>query len=329
MKKLILFFAAIFTLAACSNDFELTEDWKDITLVYGLLNQGDSVQYIRIEKAFLDPTTSAITIAQIADSLYYENIEVELREFRPNGGGGSVYQLQRVNAEDEGFTREDGVFATSPNYLYKLNQAVNEEYTYSLVITKADGSEVTAETRICEDFELTSPAEFITSLRFEAGQETTFRWNSKTNTKFYNFKILFNYREAPNASSPFVNKTLVWEIEEISKPNTTSLVRVSTMGESFYQFVAAELEPGYIRQFESINLEIGAGAKDLLNYLEIGQINSGITGSDVIPTYSNISDGGFGLFSSRYYKKIPTDYDLNGPTLDSLKLGYRTNDLGF
>lgn len=328
MKRLILFISIAFTFSFCTNDFDLTEDWEDITVVYGLLNQSDSVQYIRIEKAFLDPNTSAITIAQVADSLYYENISVELREFRPNGSGGSVYQLQRVNAEDEGFTREDGTFASSPNYVYKLAQPVNEEYTYSLVITKDDGREIKAETKICEDFELTSPAEFVTDLRFEDGREATFRWNAPSNSKFFNFKILINYREAVSASAPFEDKTLAWEIEEFAKPNSTGLVRVSTFGEEFYQHIASELEPGFVREFVGIDLQIGAGAEDLLNYLEIGQVNSGITGADIVPTYSNISDGGFGLFSSRYFKTIGS-YGLNGPTLDSLKSGYRTINLGF
>jgi hypothetical protein len=329
MKKLILFLAAIFALMACSNDFDLTEDWKDITVVYGLLDQSQDVQYIRIEKAFLDPKTSAITIAQIADSLYYDNITVQLQVFQANGTGGNAYQLQRVNAEDEGFTREDGVFSTAPNYLYKFTQPLNQNLTYRLVITKNDGEEVKAETGICEDFEITSPFDTTVALRFKPGAETIFRWNTKTNTKFYNTKVLITIKEAPIGNpNNFVTKTLVWKTDDILKPNSTGLVRASVMGEEFYKFIASELESGYVRELTGIKIQVGAGAADLLNYLEIGQINSGITGADVIPTFTNISGDNYGIFSSRYYKTFGT-YQVDAITLDSLATGYRTIDLGF
>lgn len=329
MKKLILFLATILILSACSNDFDLTEDWKDITVVYGLLDQSQDVQYIRIEKAFLDPATSAITIAQISDSLFYNNIRVELRAFQPNGSGGSVYPLQRVNAEDEGFDREEGVFANSPNYLYKLDQPLDDELTYRLVITKDDESEITAETGICEDFDITSPFDTTVAIQFKSGTNTNFRWNTKPNSKFFNSKIIIRIKEAPTADpTNFTFRTLVWDIPGLVKPNENGLAKAEINGDNFYEFIASQLEPGFVRELDGIQIRIGAGAEDLLNYLEIGQVNSGITGSDVIPTYTNISGDSYGIFSSRNYKTFGS-YGVNASTLDSLESGYRTNDLGF
>ena len=55
MKKLMLlattYMVALFF--SCSNDFEVNADWKDIPIVYGLLDIKDSAYYIRLEKAFL------------------------------------------------------------------------------------------------------------------------------------------------------------------------------------------------------------------------------------------------------------------------------------
>ncbi|MFK7946802.1 MAG: hypothetical protein AB8G11_04380 [Saprospiraceae bacterium] len=334
MNKILLFTFTILLITSCSNDFDLTEDWKDITVAYGLLDQSQAVQYIRVEKAFLDPTTSAITIAQIADSLYYDNIRVELRAFRPNNPGGSIFPLQRVNAEDEGFTREDGIFATSPNYLYKLEEPIDEDFTYRLVITKGDGSTIEAETKICEDFEITSPFSLTSPLDFDAeegGQSSIFRWNSKTNSKFYNVKMLIEIRETditdPNSTT---NRKLVWNIVDNVKPNTTGLVRIEPSGIEFFNFLANELEPGFTRQLVGVELVIGAGGEALLEYIETGQVNAGITGADLIPTYTNL-DGGdaYGIFSSRFYKTFGQYQSFTTETLDSLSDGYRTNDLGF
>lgn len=329
MKKLLLFFATILILNACSNEFDLTEDWKDITVVYGLLDQSQSVQYIRVEKAFLDPKTSAITIAQVADSLYYDNIKVELQAFQPNGSGGTVHQLQRVNAVDEGFTRAEGTFATAPNYLYKLTAPLDEELTYRLVVTKNDGSEITAETEICEDFELTRPIDISTTLQFKSGSGTSLRWNGKSNAKFFNLKLLIHIKEAPaNNPTNFQTKTLVWEIPDYVTPNENGLAQSVIQGENFYEFIASKLETGYVRELEGISIKVGAGAEDLLKYLEIGQVNAGITGADVIPIYTNLSGDSYGVFSSRYYKTFGS-YGVNAVTEDSLSNGYRTNDLGF
>ena len=72
MKKLLLLLPVLaLILSQCSNDFDVTADWKEIPVVYAFLNPKDSAHYIRVEKAFLDPETSAYTIADIADSLYY------------------------------------------------------------------------------------------------------------------------------------------------------------------------------------------------------------------------------------------------------------------
>lgn len=334
MNKILLFTLSLFLVSGCSNDFDLIEDWKDITVVYGLLDQSQANQYLRVEKAFLDPTTSAITIAQIADSLYYDNIKVELREFRPNSTGGNVYELQRVNAEDEGFTREEGVFATSPNYLYKLDQPINEEFTYRLVITKNDGSPtIEAETRICEDFDITSPFDTTIPIRFDSDgdQPTRFRWSSTTNSKFYNAKILVEISEAPSSDpSNVTNRKLVWNITDNIKPNDNGLVSLEVSGSSFFEFMSESLEPGFNRQLIGIELVVGAGAQALLEYIEIGQVNAGITGADLIPTYTNIEgDESYGVFSSRYYKTFGQYQIFDASTLDSLSSGYRTNNLGF
>jgi len=50
MKKLLFLFITIFALTSCENDFDLTEDWKDVTVVYGLLNQSDQFSISELKK---------------------------------------------------------------------------------------------------------------------------------------------------------------------------------------------------------------------------------------------------------------------------------------
>ncbi len=105
MRKILVLLIACcvsVSLQNCSNEFELTEKWKDITVVYGLLDGSDTAQYILIEKAFLDESTSALLIAQNPDSLFYNNIIVEMQEIPVSGGSGSFFVLDRVDANLEG-----------------------------------------------------------------------------------------------------------------------------------------------------------------------------------------------------------------------------------
>src|SRR5437868_9126208 len=107
---------------SCSTDFEVTTAWKDETIVYGLLDKSDTAQYIKIEKAFLDPNTNALTIAQIPDSLYYNELNVELQQYT-NHQLVNSFPLVKVDGNSEGLVKDTGIFAQSPNILYKLGPA--------------------------------------------------------------------------------------------------------------------------------------------------------------------------------------------------------------
>jgi len=151
----VLFAAVLWQ--SCSNDFELNADFKDIPIVYGFIDINDEDHYIRIQRAFLDGETSAIQIAQIHDSIYYDNIDVSLLV-----NGNQSFTLEEINGEDVGIFKEEGAFANSPNTLYTISQAEIglqgcDEVT--LVINRGDNlPPVTATTTIVGDVtEITQP----------------------------------------------------------------------------------------------------------------------------------------------------------------------------
>ncbi|KAA3638695.1 MAG: hypothetical protein DWQ02_04770, partial [Bacteroidetes bacterium] len=76
MKNIGLILLATLSITACTTDFQLEGEWKDIPVVYGFISVADTAHYIRVEKAFLEPGGDANQIAQIADSLYYDNATV-------------------------------------------------------------------------------------------------------------------------------------------------------------------------------------------------------------------------------------------------------------
>ena len=112
----ILLIASVVLIAACDNELELVSEYENIPITYGLLNRSDTAQYIRVEKAFVDPAKSALLLAQEPDSLYYEDLVVQL----VNRSLNETYTLERVDGNLEGYPRDTGIFANSPNWMYKI-----------------------------------------------------------------------------------------------------------------------------------------------------------------------------------------------------------------
>ena len=79
---LLLIITSIFT--SCDDDFSINDKWKDITIVYGLLNNSDTAQYIKINKAFLG-NGDVYEMAAVSDSIQYDiELDVKLLEYKLN-----------------------------------------------------------------------------------------------------------------------------------------------------------------------------------------------------------------------------------------------------
>src|SRR5688572_28707683 len=93
MKKLLGLAGIVFLFSMCSTEIDLLDDWEETTVVYGLIDQSQPVQYIRIQKAFLGPE-NAYAMAQQYDSINYVN-ELQVRMERlDNDAIDSVIYLQ-------------------------------------------------------------------------------------------------------------------------------------------------------------------------------------------------------------------------------------------
>lgn len=313
---------ALFT--SCDNELVVTDNWKDIPVVWALLNKSDTAHYIRLEKAFLDPNTSALDIAQRPDSLYYENATVSLKRVN----NGQVFQLQRVNGDLEGYPRDGGVFAQTPNWLYKIkanviNLVIGEKY--ELVVDRGDGSPVvTAETIILPKPVLRNPVKG-SQLSFKRGSLFTIMWNEMPDAGIFDVKIRFHYQERnPVTGNFYIPKSFEWTVVKNLRANETQM-----QGVDFYNQIKANLDVNVesTRIFDSLDIIIWAGGKDLEEYIRITQANFGITSTQDIPRYTNLSEG-VGIFDSRNVSYV-TGFRLGAVSLDSLRNSSITGNLNF
>lgn len=342
LKQLSLLLLLIIGLSACSNDFDLIDSKNEIPVVYGVLSPFDTAHYIRIERAFADENKSAIELAQNIDSLYYNDVDVQLIRKRDN----ATYTLKRVDGNKEGYKRESGPFINEPNYLYKIKASdinLEKNQVYKLVIKRKDGSIITeAETLVLPQMSfIENRTLFGFPPKFNANTAFTVAWStdgSIENSKMFDIQMLFKIRETPKDGSPEQVIDLTWNIVKNYVPSGNNLIVGSntaiyrtdaTEPLAFYKFLAlqfANSKPA-TRKIESIQIKVTGVGNELYSYYTIGNINTGITGTEVTPTYTNIKNG-YGVLSSKG-QFITQNFSLSDKSLVELTSGSITGNLGF
>jgi len=328
MKKILtslLIPAALFLLTACSEKFNVAAPYKNITVIYGLLDKRDTAHYIRIQKAFLDQNKSALTMAKDPDSNFYNSLNVSMRLI--NTYDESIYQtipLKRVDLDLEGYPKQAGTFFNAPNYAYKFTNPLNTNYNYRLIVTNpATGETDSSETPVIEDVDNTV---FHVPI---AGDDTNLNLQgmdfSSTNQYRY-FDIYGNYNYGSNNNPIGLLQCFIrfnWKDSSITTGALTSHyydydLGTQALGSTGFDFQPKDLDlysavavglgtPAdnfTVRLLDRCDIFIYAGTNDFNSYLQAASIaGTGLTGNEVEPTYTNIKGANvIGLFTSRGYR---------------------------
>jgi len=330
--KYSLLFLGLLSLFSCSNEFELNAPAKEIPIVYGLLSRADEVHYIRVEKAFIEEETSALDLAQQPAALYFDEVIVEIIRERD----GTAFLLEEVDGSQVGLERATGIFATTPNILYRIaadELNLQEAATYRLNVRRAGDGELltTATTPIVGDVRLNRPipGDQKPPLRILEDDEITILWAADESAKLFDVTMVVNYEEFdPTDVNTLVAKSVEWKlaesIEAVDGPN-----RVEPAGLEFYRFLNANImvDANLQRIIKTIDIRIDAGGEELFNYINVGQANTGITSAQVIPNYTNLSSG-LGIFASRN-TSLEKGFVVDSQTKTALQNNDLTKDLNF
>lgn len=334
-KKGILILLAAFAATgwySCSEDFNVAAPYKNVTLVYGLLNMDDTAHYIRIQKAFLDEHKSALNMAGEADSSFYKNLDVTVREL----AGSVVVQnipLERVNLVTEGYVKDSGSFFRTPNYAYKFKHVLNPNNRYRVVIQHPEGNTDSSEIEIINARQMA----FIISdtnnffLKFDRTipvSNPSFSYavlfNLPASARFMEVVIRFHWEEK-DLNTGEVNRHVsdFMMASRAAESPGGSYERVAVQNIDFYSFLRDAMQevPFHIERYmDSSDVIVYAGGADFLNYINTVQVQStGLTADQLKPTYTNIHGKDvYGIFTSRaelIKRKVPFDQ----ATIDSLK----------
>ncbi len=334
MKKYHYFLIlSVLLISACNQKFKVGAPYQEVTAVYGLLSTNDSAQYIKVLKGYYDETNDNLKIAKEVDSIYFKNLEVKL-EVLNNANVVKTINMDLVDLNHDGYTKDTGIFANIPNYAYKSKEILDANKHYRLKVKNlTTGKEVYAETDLINSTLLVFTKPYINTqpLNFALSVEnTTFAWNAPSTAAFFEVALRFWYQETNNntltTEYKYVDLPLIQNIPSSGDGNTQAIMS----NEQFYRALVSELgaAPSYIsRKVDTPDLILLAGGNVLKTYIDATNAQGGITADQIKPNFTNlIGEHVLGIFSTRgtrFLYSVP----FTQKTVDSIIGGSRTKSL--
>lgn len=317
---------------SCSKDVNINDDWTEIMVVYGLLDPNDSVQYIKVTKAFLGPG-NALQYAQIPDS---SNMAGRLRVNMDEYDGGSLINSMTLDTAMIA-NKDSGIFYFPQQLVYVARGPLNVDHQYRIsILDTVTGVEVKSSTYLVHGFNIKSPNSF-SKASFVQGSLTTAEWTSAKYGKRYQLNIRFSYWEINKLDTANrVKKTVNWMVFNDLKSKTIlggDQMENSFYGDGFFFAIKAQVPPKTDpnierRPIDSVEFIFTVASEELSNYIEVTDPSNTIVQEK--PIYTNIENG-IGLFSSRTDNTVfnPRKLLLSDRTKDSLNNGTITGNLWY
>jgi len=319
--------SAVFSMISCNNDLDITADYKEIGVIYGLLNTSEAIHEVRIQKAFLGDGDATV-MAQVPDSTYYPDILTVKMERIKNGSVLQTFYLNRTIGPD----KEPGAFPTSPNILYQTSEKLFGDSEYKITVTNNEtGYEMWSSSPLVDTVKIIKPS--VTSsqiINWYGLFPLNIEYAVNSKAEVYNLIIRFKFTEESISTGQITSKYIDWNYatEYVPDPSLISSISYSIdNGDNFYKFVSQKLNPDntVVRHAGTLDFIVSAGAEVLANYISINSATTSVLTS--IPQYTNVNNG-LGIFSSRFVTTSPNK-PMGGASIDSLKNGQYTYDLGF
>lgn len=335
-KLLYLFFLGSIFLSSCETEIDTIAEYKDITVVYGLLNPNETDHYIRITKAF-SGEGNANDMANDANNFYYADgeISVTIDEYDASGVFKKSFSLTRTVNE---IPKDNGVFDATQNVLYKFTEPnLKQDYTYKLKIVNHElGKEITSETTIANNPAIANEAELqvgrILLATNNSGTLTyythSFTIKPSFNTGRVKVNFIFNYTEH---YSDFTNQNKQVKIS-LGEQKTTSneggeVLSFNLEGSNFFSALQNNIPttvPNLMsRSISNATLEVVAAGTDLSTYISVNEPSASV--NQIKPEFTNLTNA-LGVFSSRNTTIIYSRKFLDGLVLFPLAV---ENQYGF
>lgn len=339
LKNIILFIITVFLFSSCETDFDTNAEWKDITVIYGLLDQKNSLQYLKINKAFLGEGNALIYAQEPDSSNYPYLLEVKIEEWDEAGN----YLIKTIEFDTTTiYNKEPGIFYYPEQIIYKSKPYdyyeikyvfnihgdtvsrekfwLNDKSIYRLCIKNlVTGKEITAETQLVHDFDITKPG-LINFIKFTNHPEsqTEFEWDRPCDADDWNecknqqlkneLVVIFNYGELEIDSWDTVQKSIILISSSLYPKPSDDELNYYYRDENFFYTCLNKIpyyddpakEANIIGRYSgNVDVIVSVAGEEYTLYMQVYEPSTSIVQEK--PQYTNI-DNGIGIFSSRYKK---------------------------
>jgi len=175
--------------SSCSNEVDINDDYKEISVVYGLLDQSETRHFVKLTKAFQTEGNIYLAAAEQENSQYTpDDVEMWIEEYAINGGYIKNIPMDTVLIT----VKDSGAFYFPNQLIYATEEGVqlsqNREYRLKVKI-KSSGNLVEAKTKIVDDFTITKPISLVKYVDFSGNYSHTVQFFSPEKGKLYQLVI--------------------------------------------------------------------------------------------------------------------------------------------
>ncbi|NPD47352.1 hypothetical protein [Lentimicrobium sp. S6] len=280
---------SLFIFSSCDKTVELFDEYKDITIVYGLINPKDSISYIRIEKAFLSAENIYQT-AKIPDSnLYSHKLDVKVLS------GNQIIEFDTITV----YNKKEGIFYAPKMQVYYAGTINRLDINQPLLLeikNPKSGEIIRSKTNLHNSsaIRVTVPMYFIS---FE--KNSTFSFETIADISIYQPYIRFHYMEqVPNEPNTAVFKYVDWPFPFVTSRTLFGgeSINVPVVGVDFYSNLLKTIPSSNSleRYHGKIEFVIATSEYSFYAYHESYQPSSTVVMNRGV--YTNIENG-YGVFS--------------------------------
>lgn len=295
-------------LGACSTDIDLYADYKQVPVIYGLLDANADTNFVKITRVFY-VQGDAYQVAQNPDSSNYPGkLDVRLVEYCNDDSIREIV-LDTVTIHD----KQPGIFYGPSQKLYYTTEPLgkntkNNQYSYCLKVVLPDRVLTTKADLVGNDkFEVQSLA-LNFSKEYIGAVSRQFLFRPAVKGAFYQVMFSFTFLEQREPDGDSVPRTMSWEVgtftdDDFSMHMNGDAYVILYRPEDFYanlrEFVGDDTTLLDVQRFIGdypAEVTIVAGGENLRQYVYNNNTENGFSQGD---NEFSLIDGGYGVFSSR------------------------------
>ncbi|MBO7628490.1 MAG: DUF4249 family protein [Bacteroidales bacterium] len=207
MRKVLLYLILLVFCVSCSTDVDIYADYKDIPVIYGLLDYNADTNFVRITHAmgFHEDLGAAAQDPSLTN--YPGKLDVRITEFRNKDSIRQII-LDTITLHN----KQDGFFYAPDQKLYYTTEPLHKNtaganYTYRLTVKLPDQTVIADEAIVGTD---ANPFR-TTVVDFSGGNKNILFYPVK-NAGVYEVRLAFSFLEQRTPESDLVRRTLEWPV---------------------------------------------------------------------------------------------------------------------